>query len=646
MKYTHLFEKGHIGRLEIRNRIVMPAMDSTLAATTGEATPEMIRYFEERSAGGAGLVITEITRIDNQTGIGTRNQLGATDPEHIISLEKLAEAVHRHEAKIFVQLQHPGAEGNPEYNTHKELIAPSDVMCKRIGVKPRPMTTEEVDQMVGKFVKGARLAQLAGIDVMEIHGAHGYLINQFLSPLTNHRIDKYGGSFPNRMRFVTSIINGIQMICGPDFPISVRISAEEFMDGGIVLEEGVKIARYLESIGIAVINVSSGAYDSLLPAVEPMSFDEGWRLYLARAVKGAVKIPVIGVGVIRHPEIAEKAIAEGDCDFVALGRAHLADPEWGKKTYEGREKEIRHCISCLYCWEEMTVGRVLKCAVNPRMGRELIYKEFEKNGNSRKVVVIGGGPAGMEAASVLAIRGFSPVLFEKTADLGGQVFFASALPKKDKVKWMIDAMRHQLETAGVDMRLNTTPTIKDIKTLEPYAVFLATGATPKIPPVPGIDGKNVYTVEQILRHQAVLEGQKVIVLGSGLTGLETVEYLAEKGNAVTVVEVLKQIGPNIQPILMDDLMPRLKKYNVQFITGENIIRIDKKSIQVYNDVLRSFKDIEMDSLVLSIGAQSRNDFLPELQANFDKVIVIGDADKPGKIGTAVYAGFDRAFFLQ
>ena len=196
------------------------------------------------------------------------------------------------------------------------------------------------------------------------------------------------------------------------------------------------------------------------------------------------------------------------------------------------------------------------------------------------------------------------------------------------------------------MRLNTTPTIKDIKTLEPYAVFLATGAKPKIPPVPGIDGKNVYTVEQILRCQAVLEGQKVIVLGSGLTGLETAEYLAEKGNTVTVVEVLKQIGPNIQPILMDDLMPRLKKYNVQFITGENIIRIDKKSIQVYNDVLRSFKDMEMDSLVLSTGAQSRNDFLPELQANFDKVIVIGDADKPGKIGTAVYAGFDRAFFLQ
>ncbi len=645
MKYKNLFTKGNIGKLEIKNRTVMPAMDSTLASTTGEATPELIRYFEERAKGGTGLLITEITRIDNETGIGTRNQLAATDPEHILSMEKLANAVHRYGAKIFVQLQHPGAQGTRDYNTPDELVSASDVPCKVIGVKPRALTTEEVSVMAKKFIKGAKLAQIAGIDGVEIHGAHGYLMNQFLSPLTNLRTDKYGGSFDGRMTFITEIVQGIKFICGPDFPVSVRISADEFLPGGITLDEGVKIAKHLESIGVDVINVSSGTYDSGNTVIEPMSYKQGWRLYLARAVKAAVKIPVIGVGVIREPEFADKAIERGDCDFVALGRPHLADPEWSRKASEGREKEIRHCISCMYCWEEISAGRVVKCAVNPRMGRELVYERFKNDGAGRAVAVIGGGPSGMEAARVLALRGFKPVLYEKSSELGGQVQMASVIPLKEKVRWLINTQKYELECLGVEIRLNTAPSIDDLKVINPYAVLLATGAVPSVPPVPGADNDNVFTIDDILRNRVILQEKKVTVIGSGLTGLETAEFLAENGNTVTIIEKEKMIGPGIHYSHLLDIMPRLKKHKVEFISGCRVTGIKINGVEITTRESPEKKEINSDAVVLSTGARSERSLLDSLNNYFSRVIVIGDAEKPGKIGTAIYAGFDQAFFL-
>lgn len=644
MKYKNLFKKGTIGKLEIKNRVVMPAIDTALASVTGEATPELIRYFEERAKGGAGLLITEITRIDNKTGVGTRNHLGATDPEHVISLEKLANAVHRHGAKIFVQLQHPGSEGNPANNPQREIVAPSDVMCKLVGVKPRPLTTEETERLVKKFIKGAKLSQIAGIDGVEIHGAHGYMVNQFLSPLTNRRTDKYGGSFEGRMTFITEIVRGIQFVCGVDFPVSVRISADEFMEGGITLDEGVRIAKYLECIGVAVINVSSGAYDSTKPVIEPMSYEQGWRLYIARAVKEAVKIPVIGVGVIREPEFADSVIERGDCDFVALGRPHLADPEWCKKAIEGREKEIRHCISCMYCWEELSYGRVIKCAVNPRMGKELIYDSFNINGESRTVAVIGGGPAGMEAARVLAIRGFKPVVFEKSSRPGGQIRLATAIPAKNKVNWLLDTLDYELSQLGVDVRLNSAPTVEELKDLKPYAVMLATGSNPVIPSIPGVDCDSVYTIEQVLRGDAEISGKRVTVIGSGLTGLETAEFLAEKGNSVTILEKKKKIGPGIHLSHMDDIIPRLKKHNVTFIPGCNVTEIKKDSVLIQTGD-SEIRDIATDAVVLSIGVKSDAGMLDVLRENFDRVVVLGDAGKPGNIGKAIYSGFDQAYFL-
>jgi len=642
MQYPHLFSKGRIGKLELRNRVVMPAMGSGLAAVNGEATPEIIRYYEERAAGGVGLIITEITRIDDQSGVGLRKQLGATEPEHIISLEKIAEAVHRHGAKLFVQLQHPGAEGNPLYNNPKELVAPSAVACRTVGIMPRELTVEEIGELIKAFIKGARIAQMAGADGVEIHAAHGYLVNQFLSPLTNRRSDNFGGSFEKRQSFITAIIKGIQMICGPAFPISVRLSVDEFSEGGIDLAEGVRIAQYLETLGIAVLNISSGTYDSSKPVIEPMSYAQGWRLYLAKAVKQAVKIPVIGVGVIREPAVAEQALEQGDCDFVALGRPHLADPAWANKAKAGREEDIRPCISCMYCWEELNAGRVLKCAVNPRMGRELTFSRIENDGAGRCVAVIGGGPAGMEAARVLALRGFKPVLFEREAVLGGQIRMASILPHKDKVLWLLDNLEHQLNELGVEIRRSTSPTIAELKALDPCAVMLASGAEPGLPLIKGIESPQVCTVDKVLRGEVRLSGKRVAVLGSGLTGLETALYLAEQGNRVTVIEIQKQVGPGVLAILLADVMPRLNAQGVEFLTDTKLteVRADKLCLE------GGASELEVDALVIAAGVRSRRELQAELEANFEKVVLIGDADRPGKVGNAIYAGFDHAFHLS
>ena len=335
MEYNYLFKKGQIGKLTLKNRIVMPAMGTSLASSTGEASDRMIKYYEERAKGGCGLIITEITRIDDETGVGTPNQLCATNANQIPRLERLARAVHKYDTKIFLQLHHPGRQSHSRLIEGRQIAAPSPIPCKTIGEMPREMTTEEIEGLVKKFVAGAKIAQIAGIDGVELHGAHGYLIGQFMSPLTNKRTDKYGGSFVNRMRFVTEIILGIRHICGPNFPISVRIDGDEFVEGGITQEEAIKMARYLESIGVDAINVSSGTYESAVTIIEPVSYPEGWKKHLAEGIKKSVKIPVIACNNVKTPEVAERLLAEGICDFIALGRAQLADSEFGKKAMEG-----------------------------------------------------------------------------------------------------------------------------------------------------------------------------------------------------------------------------------------------------------------------------------------------------------------------
>ncbi|WP_342424425.1 FAD-dependent oxidoreductase [Paenibacillus sp. FSL E2-0178] len=646
MKYEKLFAAGRIGRLELRNRIVMPAMGTSLAAASGEASDEMIAYYEERAAGGCGLIITEITRVDNETGVGTPNQLNASDLLYVPRLEKLARAVHRHDSRIFLQLQHPGRQNHGRLIGGKQIVAPSAVMSSAIGEMPRELTTEEVEALVGKFVFGAYIAQLAGIDGVEIHGAHGYLIGQFLSPLTNLRTDKYGGSLEGRMRFLCEIVQGIKKTCGAGFPVSVRIDGDEFVPGGITLEEALLTAQQLEKLGVDCINVSAGTYESSNTIIEPISYPQGWKKHLAAAMKQAVQIPVIACDVIRKPDFAESLLEEGNTDFVALGRALLADPQWGNKAAEGREAEIRTCISCLHCIQEVMECKVIKCAVNARVGRELEFPEPQQNGDGRVVAVVGGGPAGMEAARVLAQRKFKPVLFEARDVLGGSVELGSRPPLKEKLNWFLDSMEHQLEQLHVDVRLSEKPTLEQLRELDPYAVFVAAGAQPIIPAFPGVTGDNVCTVVDVLSGAAVIRDKRVVVIGSGMTGLETAEYLAEQGNQVTVVEMQSRIGPDAYLPNLIDIVTRLKKNGVQLLASTKLVEVREGTVVLENVSTGDISVQDTDAVVLSIGVKPERGFVNELKRVMPQVKVLGDAAKPGRIGQAIQSGFETAYVLK
>ncbi|HHX60089.1 MAG TPA: FAD-dependent oxidoreductase [Epulopiscium sp.] len=645
MGKNKLFTPGKIGTLELKNRIVMPAIGTSFATSTGEASDEIIRYYEERAKGGCGLIITEITRIDDEYGVGTQNQLCATETYQIPRLEKLVKAVHRYDSRIFFQLHHPGRQSHASFIGGRQIVAPSAVMSNVIGEMPRALETTEVEGLVKAFVKGAKIVQVAGADGVELHAAHGYLIGQFLSPLTNLRTDKYGGNLQNRMRFITEIITGIKHICGKNFPISVRIDGDEFLDGGLKLDEATKIARTLESIGVDAINVSSGTYDSVLTIIEPISYPEGWKRHLAKAIKAAVKIPVIACNVIRTPNFANTLLEEDNLDFVAIGRGQLADPEWANKAEQNRHDEIRPCVSCLYCIEELMSGKRLKCAVNPKVGREMEFDKLEKTGNDRVVAIVGGGPAGMQSAITLAERGFKPVLFEARDVLGGSVYLGSKPPLKTKLDGFLNHLESEMKRLHVEVRMNTAATVEAIKVLDPYAVFVAQGAEPNIPTIPGVDGKNVCTIEDILSGRVVLKDKKAIVVGSGLTGLETAEYLAEMNNTVTVIEMQNEIAKGAYKVNVIDVTMRLKKHHVNMIPRLRLMEITETGIHVLNTFSNKVSTMDADAVILSLGVKVNNEQVQTFKDNFSNVFVLGDAKQPARIGQAMESGMEKAYIL-
>ena len=650
--YSKIFEQGKIGNVTFKNRLVMSPMGTSLAEMDGSPSEDMIAFYEARAIGGAGLIIPEITRVNDVHGVGMMRQLSVSKDRHIEGLAKLAASVHKHGTKIFIQLHHPGRETVTAL-TGGPVVSASAIPCKYLQQETRALSTEEVKALIQQFIDGGVRVKKAGCDGVELHAAHGYLLQQFLSPYTNKREDEYGGSFENRLRMITEIIQGLRAQCGPDFPIGVRLSVEEFLDKTgvtedyIHIQDGVKIAMALEKCGIDFIDVSVGLYETGNVCVEPISFPQGWRKDLIKAVKDHVSIPVIGVSCIREPQTAEAFLENGIVDFVSMGRSWLADEQWGRKVLEGREKELCKCINCLRCFESlnawMGAGIPAECALNPRACRERYYGDLEYDLQGHKAVVVGSGPSGMIAAKTLAERGVKVTLIDRQSELGGTVNLAKKPPLKERMEWIADYYKVEFEKLGVEVKLGMEATAENIAGMNPDAVLVATGSKSIIPrSIPGIDGKNVYTIEEVLTGKAGLTGKRVLIVGAGVTGLETAEYLCHEGNTVVLADMLEKVAPNANHTNVADVCGRLKKYGVQFMMAHAL-----KEIQETGVVLERLSDketvtIDADAVVLSLGFRPDNGLVEELKARGIQALAIGNAIKDGTIAPATRSGYEAA----
>lgn len=638
--YSNLQQEGKIASLTLKNRVAMTAMGLFIAAPGGGANDDIIAFYEARAKGGVGLIITEVTRVTDGAGISQPCQLAARNAADILPLQKLTDIVHKYDCKVFPQLQHPGREAS-RFICGEQPVAASAIANTENGQLPRELSTDECEALIDKFVNSARIAQMAGADGVELHAAHGYLLAGFLSPATNRRTDRFGGSFENRMRFVTDIIAGIRQVCGA-FPISVRINAVEALPGGVDIQMAQKIALALQKAGADCINVS--CFDER--CLETGSFPEGSKRSLTQAIKDAVSIPIIGVSNIKEPETAEALLGAGVCDFAGVARAHLADADWCAKAFAGRQKEIRRCIGCLACFGEIYRCNRLKCAVNPVAARELEYRNPVQDGAGRRVAVVGGGPAGIEAALVLKERNYSPIILEAGEKLGGALNVADKGMGKEKITRYLDSLVIQVEKAGIEVRLNTCANAKLVRQINPAGVFVACGAEPLVPPIPGLNKRDrVATAEDVLLGKALPVG-KVVLIGSGMTGLEAAELLADAGCSLTLVEMQQQLGPGILPMVMQDTLGRIMPCRPKIFIGHKLEEATADGVELTRcaDGERVF--VQADWIVLAMGVRPRKAVADNFRKAFPSARIIGDATKGGRILEATQDAHGKAFVFS
>ena len=640
LKYTKLFEPGKIGRMQVKNRIVLPPCTTNFAGPIGEASDRLIKYYAERARGGAGLIIIENTQVKYPEGKNVSCQLRLDDDKYIPGYQELAEAIQVYGAKVFQQIHHAGRQ---VHNTEGvPPVAPSAIPCGFLQIPVRELTSEEVWDLVERFSETALRVKKAGMDGVEFHGAHGYLIGEFMSPHTNQRIDEWGGTFERRMKFIMEIIKRSRLKVGPDFPLCLRYSADEFVSGGLTLDDGKEIARMVETAGIDVLHVSCGIYESMHTLLEPMRFQEGWRVYLAEEIKKLVKIPVITVGQIKTPAFAEQILREAKADFVALGRPLIADPHWPNKAKEGRDEEIRKCISCnTGCIGGHVFNDLyMRCTVNPVVGREREegWIEMKPAQKKKKVMVVGGGPGGMEAARVASLRGHDVTLYEKDSEPGGQLKVAAAAPGRDKLNYIMEYYSYQLKKVGAKMELGKAVDEKLIKEAKPDVLIVATGAEPFMPDIPCSWGKSILTYWDVLTGKAKVPGERVVVAGGGTVGCEIAIYLAQQGKKATIVEMLEELAIDEEPITRFDLLThQLPEAGVQSLTERTITEISDKGVTVLDRHGRK-SVIEADSVVIALGTKSVETLADKVQDVVPEVYVIGDSLKPRKIINAIYEG--------
>jgi len=643
---TKLFEPGKIGNIEIRNRLVMAPVTTYSVGFDGGITDRIIDYLAARAKGGAGLIIPGAFFFTSECA--APHLFTIHDDKYIPGLRKLCDAIHKHGAKIAIQLGHPGI-GLPriwhgyEAPPNIEAVGPSVIPCIPWGTTPRELSKEEIKRIVEAMAEAARRVKDSGADAVEAHAAHGYMIGAFFSPLKNRRTDEYGGSIENRARFACECLAKIRQKVGADFPIIFRFNGSDFLEGGSTLENTLQMAPMFIEAGADAFDVTAGTRET--PWWDDAIYfrPDGLLVPLAEAIKKVVDIPVITVGKIGDPHFAEKILQDGKADFIAMGRALLADPELPNKAKKGRFDDIRRCIYCNNCRRGLfdreklkKEGRVLSCAVNPELLRE---REFalKPTTSPKKVMVIGGGLAGMEAARVLAQRGHQVFLYEKEFRLGGQWNIACTQLDKGGFKTTFDYLHRGLEKSGANIILNKEVTVELVQKEKPDAVVLATGATPLILNVPGVNGKNVVQAIDVFVGK-VQVGEGVAVIGGRLRGMEVAHMLVQQGKRVSII-TMNRLGENGSPLERNtyfELRERLIEDGITIYAFSPVVEIRENG--VYIDCDHELTFVPADTVILAVGAKPESRLLNELQDIVSEVYAIGDCVEPRYAKEAINEG--------
>lgn len=637
--FPRLFEPGHIGKMTIRNRIVMPSMGTGLSSATGEVTDVLLDYYEARARGGTGLVIAGNACIDSRTGKSSVHQPCADDDRFLPGLTRLAEVIKKHGACAAVQLHHAGGSAQ---GVLEQPVGPSKV-GKPGSAPTRALSHDEIQGIVESYASAAERLRLSGFDGAEIMAARGYLLSAFLSDTYNKRQDEYGGTVRNRARLLVQIIQAIKKRAGSDFPIWVRIDGREFrIENGITLEESRQFALLAREAGADAIHVVAGDYrpahamhwrvdGQVLP---PSAHPAGFLLPLAAEIKKAVDIPVIGVGRIT-PQVAESALETGMVDFVAMGRTLIADPDLPNKASEGRLNDIIPCIACLVCRDQPIAGKPIRCSANPVSGKE---RQFISNRATkpRTVVVVGGGPAGMQAALAAARRGHKVTLFDEEQELGGQLRLACIPTHKSVITNLTNYFVRQLTEQGVRIVPGHAASATAVITEHPDVVVLASGSRPTVPRIPGIDNRKVMPASAALTNPGAV-GKKVVIIGGGLVGCETAEFLADDGRSVTIIEMRSEIaigvGPSTRPLLLE----RLALGGVVSYCDVRCDKVEDSGVTISGKGIAA-EVIEADSIVLATGAAPNRDLAKALEGQPFDVHMAGDCVEPRCIADAVEDG--------
>jgi 2,4-dienoyl-CoA reductase-like NADH-dependent reductase (Old Yellow Enzyme family)/pyruvate/2-oxoglutarate dehydrogenase complex dihydrolipoamide dehydrogenase (E3) component len=628
-----LFSSYEINGCKLKNRIIMPGLASFLIEDDGAITGKTIEHYRLRAAGGPAMVIMEACAVSPE-GIVSSHQARIYDDRFTEGLSKIAMAMKTEGAVPAIQIHHGGRQ-TPARVVGQRPVAPSPLPCPAIRGDVEPLTIDAIHKLVKKFGDAADRAVEAGFELIEIHGAHGYLVNQFLSRFSNIRDDEYGGDIHGRTRFASEIVREIRNRLGNHYPLSFKISAQEFVKDGLTIDESIQILKIIVAKGVDVIQVSAGNDATPEWICQPMFMEKACLADSAQKIRETLDVPVMAVGRINDPFTANEIIKKGKADLICIGRGLLADPELPIKAKEGRSEDIRVCIACNTCMESIFRKGRIECLVNPSLGRE---KEmaFHPTQNPKKVMVIGGGPGGLNVAWVAARRGHDVSLFEKQGIPGGQLILGSVTSYKKELLNLIKFQKKQTERFGVKCHFNHEVTVDTVRTHDPDVVILATGSVPFFPSVEGVDKEMVVPFTEVLNGDRKIQ-KKVVVVGGGATGSEVALHLLEGGSRVTIVEMLPKIGGRLESMTRKLLLKRLKEYNAKLMTTSQLLRIEDNGVAVLNSDGREVF-LESELVVIAIGSRPDNRLFDQIKSIGYEVHQIGDCLETRTAKAAIYEG--------